>query len=121
MKLQVNVTGRPCTFCPLPLFAVAVKGNATGASFGHVGGLGLQRMELLRTEDYDDLVAGGSLNSNTNGYFDDSEAGFLIRWSIQANTTPANTKIITVRALEIEGSTNSNTARDETFTTMRGR
>ena len=103
----------------IPMFAYAVKGNTTAEGFGTVGALGLERMELLRTQTYTELVVGGSLNSNTNGYFDDSRDGFVVRWEILTNNSPANTKVVNVHALEL--GTEGALARDVTFTSLRGR
>lgn len=106
-----------------PMFVYAMKGNAGASDFGVVGALAVERMELLRSEDYPDLDAGGSLTANTTvggvDYFDTSNDGFVLRWTIVDATPIANTKTITVRALaerQVIGE-----QKEVTLTTVRGR
>lgn len=102
-----------------PMFMHAMQGNAAGGDFGSVGALALDRMELLRGERYLDLVAGGSLSSNQAGYFDNSNSGFIVRWEIIDNNTPAGTKIINVRAIATRQAPGPR--REVTLTSLRGR
>jgi len=102
-----------------PMFVHAMQGNATGGDFGSVGAMALDRLELLRATAYSGLVPGGSLTSNIAGYFDNSNSGFVIRWEILTNTTPAGTKIINVRAISNRPGTGPR--REVTITSLRGR
>ena len=101
-----------------PMFVYASKGNATGADFGSVGALAVERMELLRGTEYASLTPGGSLTANVNGYFDASNPGFAVRWTIANVGSPSATRSITVRARalrELEGP-----QRQVTLSTLRG-
>jgi len=102
-----------------PMFVYAMQGNATGADFGSVGAVAVERMELLRADSYTNLAAGGSLTANTTGYFDNSDPEVLVRWVITDNMTPVGTKTITVRAVanrQVIG-----LQKDVELTTVRGR
>jgi len=102
-----------------PMFVYAMQGNATGADFGSVGAVAVERMELLRADSYTNLAAGGSLTTNTTGYFDNSDPEVLVRWVITDNMTPVGTKTITVRAVanrQVIG-----LQKDVELTTVRGR
>lgn len=102
-----------------PMFVSASRGNATGGDLGTVGAAGVERMEQLRATDYDNLVVGGSLTSDTPGYFDDSRAGLIVRWTVDPNATPPDTRIVTVWA---STTTHLSGPRTEvTLTTLRGR
>jgi len=85
-----------------PMFIYAMRGNAAGADFGSSGAIAVERMEVLRSTRYTDLDAGGDLASDTTvaavDYFDNSDPDFSVRWVIVNNTTPPDTKTITVRA-----------------------
>jgi len=101
-----------------PMFIYAMQGSAVGADFGWVGAVGVERMELLRAEDYSNLPAGGSLTANAAGYFDTSTPGVTVRWTITDNTTPARTKTITVLVAadrQVVGD-----RKNVTLTTIRG-
>jgi len=102
-----------------PMFMHAMEGNAAGGDFGTVGALALDRMELLRGQAYLSLPAGGSLTANQNGYFDTSNPGFIVRWEIINNNTPAGTKIINVRAIATRQAPGPR--REVTLTSLRGR
>jgi prepilin-type N-terminal cleavage/methylation domain-containing protein len=102
-----------------PMFVYAMQGNATGADFGSVGAVAVERMELLRAQAYNSLPAGGSLTTNTTGYFDNSNPEVLVRWVITTNASPLGTKTITVRAVanrQVVG-----LQKDVELTTVRGR
>jgi prepilin-type N-terminal cleavage/methylation domain-containing protein len=102
-----------------PMFIYAMQGNAVGGDFGTVGATAVERMELLRSQGYNSLVAGGSLTTNVNGYFDTSDPEITVRWSITDNTTPVQTKTIQVRAVanrQVVGE-----RKDITLTTLRGK
>jgi len=101
-----------------PMFIYAMQGNAVGADLGWVGAVGVERMELLRAEDYDNLPAGGSLTTNVTGYFDTGTQGVTVRWTITDNTVPARTKTITVLVVadrQVVGE-----QKNVTLTTIRG-
>lgn len=102
-----------------PMFLSATKANAVGADFGEVGAHGVARMEQLRAVDFGALTAGGQLNVNTTGYFDDSDPDYLVRWRVTDNTTPPRTKTIDVRVLatrQVQGQ-----AKEVVLTCLRGR
>ncbi len=83
-----------------PLFVYAARENAVGGDLGVVGDLAVRHMELLRATDYAILANGGDLSSNVNGFYDDSEPGFAVRWVIADNPNPpASTKTISVRVV----------------------
>ena len=105
-----------------PMFILAMQGNAVGADFGWVGAVGVERMELLRTEPYSSLPAGGSLTVNAAGYFDTSTPGVTVRWTIADNTTPARTKTITVLVVadrQVVGDRKNVTIDDDPGAVMR--
>jgi hypothetical protein len=56
-------------------------------------------MEVLRSSDFFGLGPGGSLTSDTTGFFDLSNPGFTVRWEITANGPPATMKTLSVRAI----------------------
>ena len=85
-----------------PMFILAARENAVGADLGSVGSLAVHRMETLRATDYALLNNGGSLDSDTTGFFDASDPDFVVRWTIADNPNPpAPTKLITVRAVAV--------------------
>lgn len=101
-----------------PMFVYAMEGNASGADFGAVGALAVERSERLRQQDYNDLDVGGSLTADTTDYYDDSHPDVLLRWEIEANASPSRTKLITVRAIakrDLDGP-----RREVTLVTLRG-
>ena len=101
-----------------PMFIYAMQGSAVGADFGWVGAVGVERMELLRADDYFNLPAGGSLTANVAGYFDTGTPGVTVRWTIADNVTPARTKTITVVVIadrQVVGD-----RKNVTLTTIRG-
>ncbi len=102
-----------------PMFIYAVQGNAVGADFGSAGALSVERMELLRASNYSALPAGGSLTTNTTGYFDSSDADYIVRWTVADNVSPAGTKTVTVRATALGRRVGQN--KQVTLTTVRGR
>jgi hypothetical protein len=83
-----------------PLFGHAMHGNAAGRGLTEAGIAVERRLEILRQQTYSSLVAGGSVITDTAGYFDRPEADLVVRWEIIDNsaTIPA-TKILTVRAI----------------------
>lgn len=101
-----------------PMFVYATRGNATGADFGSVGAIAVERMELLREEAWHSLNTGGSLTANSTGFFDTSESGYLVRWQIADNASPSLTRVITVRAIALRQL--SGPRREVTLTTLRG-
>jgi prepilin-type N-terminal cleavage/methylation domain-containing protein len=103
-----------------PMFIYAMQGNAVGADLGTVGAVAVERMELLRSSNYGMLTAGGSLTSNVNGYFDNSNPAVTVRWTITDDTVgPVTVKTITVRAVtnrQVVGE-----RKEITMTTSRGK
>jgi prepilin-type N-terminal cleavage/methylation domain-containing protein len=104
-----------------PMFMYAMQGTAVGGDFGSAGAAAVERMELLRAEDYPDLVPGGNIDSNVGGYFDASDPDYLVRWEIEIAPAPAppGTKTITVRALAARQVVGER--KDVVLTTLRGR
>jgi prepilin-type N-terminal cleavage/methylation domain-containing protein len=82
-----------------PMFVYAIQENATGADLGSVGAIAVDRLELLRADDFFDLPAGGSLTSNVSGYFDTFDPRFTVRWQIVDNASPVTIKVLSVRAI----------------------
>lgn len=66
---------------------------------GSVGAIAVDRMEQLRQELWRNVKVGGSLTANVDGYFDDSDPDFLVRWRITDNASPTHSKTITVLAV----------------------
>ena len=81
-----------------PMFVYATRSTASSADLGSVGAAGVKRMEVLRSQAFGTLTAGGSLTSNTTGYYDTSDPDYVVRWTIENNATPATRKTIKVRA-----------------------
>ena len=88
-----------------PMFMMASERSAAGADVGQVGAVAVQRMELLRAEPIDNLVAGGSLVSDvtvgSTPYFDASDPDYVVRWQVVDNATADGGKRLTVRALTL--------------------
>lgn len=102
-----------------PLFVFAMKETAAGADLGTVGAAAVDRMELLRANDFYSLAAGGSLTSDVSGYSDTSHAQYTVRWLIADNATPATMKTISVRAVASRQSIGL--AKEVTLVSLRGR
>ena len=81
-----------------PMFVYAMQGNATGADLGSVGAVAVEHMELLRSQDYVSLPAGGSLTAGVTGYTDTSNPEVTVRWLITDNASPIGTKPSTTRS-----------------------
>ncbi|MCP3980896.1 MAG: prepilin-type N-terminal cleavage/methylation domain-containing protein [bacterium] len=99
-----------------PMFVLAMQGNAAADDVGAANALAEQRLELLRTSDYDTLVPGGSLTSNVTGFFDDTNPDFIIRWEIATNATPPS-RALTVQATALRSTIG--VAKQSTITTLR--
>jgi type II secretory pathway pseudopilin PulG len=102
-----------------PLFVCAMKETAAGADLGTVGAAAVDRMELLRANDFYSLAAGGSLSSDVSGYSDTSSSQYTVRWVIADNATPATMKTISVRAVASRQSIGL--AKEVTLVGLRGR
>jgi type IV pilus assembly protein PilV len=102
-----------------PMFVYAMQGNATGADFGSVGAIAVERMEQLRSSSFVSLVAGGSLTVSQTGYADTSDPDYIVRWRITDDATPANVKTITVRVIAVRRVVGER--KEITLTTLRGR
>ena len=102
-----------------PLFMHAIHGNASSRDLGWVGVAVEQQIEILRSEDYDNLIPGGSVTNAVIGYFEKREPDVEVRWSIVDNSTNIpNTKIITVRGVRSRIGTGP--AGQVTTITLRG-
>ena len=102
-----------------PMFVYAMQGNAVAADFGSVGAIGVERMELLRSQEYGTLTPGGSLTVSVNGYSDASNPDYIVRWQIANNAVPAGTRSITVRSIAVRRVVGQR--KEITLTTLRGR
>jgi hypothetical protein len=102
-----------------PMFIYAMQGNATGADFGSVGAISVQRMEQLRSQTFVNLPAGGSLTVSQNGYSDLTDPDYILRWRITDNAAPPTIKTITVRAIATRQVVGER--KEITLTTLRGR
>jgi prepilin-type N-terminal cleavage/methylation domain-containing protein len=102
-----------------PLFMHAMHGNASSRDLGWVGVAVEQRIEILRSKDYDSLFPGGSVTSAVTGYVDTRDPEVEVRWSIVDNSTNIpGTKIIAVRG--IRRRVGSGPAGQVTTITLRG-
>ena len=102
----------------VPMFVQSIRHNTTGADLGVVAAIARERMESLRAESYAGLTAGGSLDSDVAGFSSNSTDGVTIRWQIVNNTTPANTKTISVRVFAEQ--IGPGARRELVLTTLRG-
>ena len=102
-----------------PMFMYAMQGNATGADFGSVGAIAVERMETLRSMTYNDLTAGGSLAVSQAGYSDLTDTDYVVRWQITDNVAPVGTKTIVVRAIAVRQVVGRR--KEIVLTTLRGR
>jgi prepilin-type N-terminal cleavage/methylation domain-containing protein len=102
-----------------PMFVYAMQSNATGADFGSVGALAVERMEQLRSSSFVSLAAGGSLTVGQAGYSDSSDPDYIVRWRITDDATPPSVKTITVRTIAVRQVVGQR--KEITLTTLRGR
>lgn len=102
-----------------PMFIYAMQGNATGADFGSVGAIAVERMEQLRSQTFINLPAGGSLTVSQTGYSDLTDPDYILRWRITDDATPATIKTISVRAIAVRQVVGER--KEITLTTLRGR
>ena len=103
----------------LPMFVSAMRENASAADIGSAGAMAVARLETLRTTDFDDLTAGGSVTSNVAGYFDLSDPDFVVRWEIADVGSPVGAKEIQVRATAVRRT--SGLEKSVELTTLRVR
>jgi type II secretory pathway pseudopilin PulG len=104
-----------------PMFMYATQVNAIGADFGTGGAMAVERMEQLRATPYANLVAGGGLTADTNGFFDASDPDYTVRWQITNNGVPADTKTIEVRCVSMRtANANMGNQKQVTLTSLRG-
>ena len=82
-----------------PMFLFAMKETASAGDLGIVGAAAVDRMEFLRTIDFNSLTAGGSLVSDVGGYADTSSPDFVVRWQITDNAAPSTVKTLNVRVI----------------------
>ena len=102
-----------------PIFVVALTSNAASADFGWTGAYAVERAEQLRAQSYNSLTVGGSLTSDSAGYFDYPEPGIVVRWQVTDNgSVVSGTKVVTVRALALRAM--QGPSREITLSTIRG-
>jgi Tfp pilus assembly protein PilV len=82
-----------------PMFIQATKATEVGADVSAAGSAAVDRMELLRAIDYENLVVGGDLASDVTGYADTSDPDVVVRWQVEQINTPVPGKTIRVRAI----------------------
>ena len=82
-----------------PLFVYARKATAASGDIGSTGAIAVRRMELLRQTPFLGLTAGGSLTNDVAGFFDNSTAGYGVRWLVTDDANPAVIKTIQVRVV----------------------
>lgn len=84
-----------------PLFVYASQETGAAGDLGVAEARAVRRMELLRARAFGQLVNGGSLESNTAGYYE-SSPDCTVRWTI-ANKPggPAPARLVTVRAVAV--------------------
>ncbi|HEU4402961.1 MAG TPA: hypothetical protein VFT43_12730 [Candidatus Polarisedimenticolia bacterium] len=102
-----------------PMFISALKETASGADIGSVDAAAVDRMELLRGQDFYSLSAGGNLTSSVTGFSDASNSTCTVRWLITDNASPATVKTISVRAVATR--TAIGLAKEVTLTSLRAR
>lgn len=84
------------------LFGVGIAVNQASEDITQVTSLASEKIEDLKYRAYDDLTAGGDLDANAAGYFDepdlegDGNIDYVRRWSITDNGT---SKTIQVRVI----------------------
>lgn len=100
-----------------PMFMFAMQTTAVGGEKGIAGAAAVERMELLRRQDYTTLTAGGSLTVNISGYSDTSDPDYAVRWLISNRGNPTNTKTVAVRV--VPAGTIVGSSRAVTLTTVR--
>jgi len=84
-----------------PLFVSSMDANRAAGDIGSLSSAATARMETLRSEDFYDLVAGGSLTTDVSGYSDASDPDFVIRWQVVDGGGPAGSKTLRVGALAL--------------------
>jgi prepilin-type N-terminal cleavage/methylation domain-containing protein len=82
----------------VPMFVAAAKDNAVSADLGWLGAAAVERMEVMRSLYYEELVPGGSLDTDVAGYFDPTHPDALIRWQVVQDANPSTVTLI-VRAV----------------------
>jgi Tfp pilus assembly protein PilV len=85
-----------------PLFVQGAQVTASSDDLSAVSAAAVERLEVLRATGFNSLTAGGSLTSNTTGFFDTSDPEVIVRWTITNNAAPPTLRTITVRALSTE-------------------
>ncbi len=84
-----------------PLFVFAARDAAASSDYGVASALAVKRLEMLRTVEFTSLAAGGSLTSNTTGFFDTSDPRSTVRWTVTNNASPPTMKTVVVRAISM--------------------
>ena len=84
-----------------PLFVSSMDANSAAGDIGSLSSAATARMEALRSEDFYDLVAGGSLTTDVSGYSDASDPDFVVRWQVVDGGGPAGSKTLRVGALAL--------------------
>ena len=89
-----------CLVSTAPLFVVAKQQNAAGGEDTALGAIATRHLERLHSIDYHFLEPGGDLEAEIDGYLDDSEPGYLVRWVIADDPGAVGLlKVITVRVV----------------------
>ena len=82
-----------------PMFIQATRATEVGADVSAAGSAAVDRMELLRATDYENLAVGGDLSSDVTGYADTSDPDVVVRWQVEQINTPVPGMTIRVRAI----------------------
>ena len=91
------------------LFGMSIAVNKAADDITQVTSLASEMMEQLKFRGYDGLAAGGSLTTNTIGYFDepsvdaDAAAEYTRRWLVTDNGDHMQIQIRVVAATQAQG------------------
>ena len=101
-----------------PMFVYAVEESAATDDLTTIGTIAVQRIEQMRGMPFNQLQPGGSLTADVNGYFDDSDPDYLVRWMIVNATLSGRMRLIEVRVMAYRGVRGE--PKEVTVTTLRG-
>ncbi|MGH9868539.1 MAG: type IV pilus modification PilV family protein [Candidatus Polarisedimenticolia bacterium] len=82
-----------------PLFYQGSRITASSDDMSATSAAAVERLELLRATPFTSLAAGGSLTTDTTGFFNNSDPDVLVRWTVTNDVSPPKVKTIVVRAI----------------------
>lgn len=97
------------------LFGMSVAVNKAADDITQVTSLAGEMVEQLKAEGYDGLTAGGSLATDTNGYFDapdvdgDADAEFTRRWLLTDNGDHMQIEVRVLATTQLNGAAKETT------------